>query len=102
MKVFCQGFGFSFDKSCPQTFVQTSLYACGLSGLYCAFCRSILFFQHAGSFVYESFSGLRICVENNIFNTSEQFRFYVVIYLKHRRIDDCHVQACLDRVIEEC
>jgi len=37
----------------------------------------------------------------DIFDAGKKFRLDVVIYLKHGRIDYCHVKTCLDGMIEE-
>ena len=59
-------------------------------------------FQHPGCLVQKPFCSLRISVEDHVLYASEQLRFDVVIYLQHRRIQDGHVQSCLDGVIQEC
>ena len=51
--------------------------------------------------VHEPFSSLRVGVEYDILNAPEQFRIDFIVYLKHGRIDDRHVQTCLYRMVKE-
>ena len=59
------------------------------------------FRHHPGCLVDQAFSCLRVTVEDYVFNASEQFRFDLVIYLEHGRVDDGHVESRFDCVVKE-
>ena len=50
---------------------------------------------------YEALGGVGAAVEDHIFDEFEQFFVHLFVDLEHRRVDDAHVHAGLDGVVEE-
>ena len=65
----------------------------------CSRSLSLLRGHHLSRLCNQPLSSLRILIENHILDALEQLRLDIVIYLKHRRIDDSHIHSSLDRVI---
>ena len=54
---------------------------------------------HPRSLVNQPLGSMLVAVEYHIFNALQQFRLDLVVDLKHRRVNDRHIQTGLDRMI---
>ena len=54
---------------------------------------------HPRSLVNQPLGSMLVAVEYHIFNALQQFWLDLVVDLKHRRVNDRHIQTGLDRMI---
>ena len=57
---------------------------------------------HLSGKFHKPLSSLRVDVKDHILDAFEKLRVDLIIDLQHGRIDDRHVETCLDRMEEEC
>ena len=74
---------------------------CRLSAVRLGVSRLRLGLRYLGGFGYEPLGCALVGVENHVFDAAKQGWFNAVIYLKHCRIDYCHVESGPYCVVEE-
>jgi len=87
------------DYSVDQGMFQAFLNGCISPRFFGGFCFPLLF--HGLCEIHQPFSCIYPAVKEDIFDLFKKFFWNILVDLQLARIDNCHVQSCLDGMVKE-